>query len=135
MNDRFFDDKSNGIIRKNLLDEEARKEMERFIEFYPDKKNVNTIKSISSTQLRRFFNEFRSLEKKINTDNADAFKKTLPLIKMVKSKVAYSGNKIPHSFRKFLEININAIHDKEDFEAFMLHFEAIVGFCGEHLKN
>ena len=132
MNNRFYDD--SGKIRKNLLDEEARKEMERFIVFN-HRNQVNPYKSISSTQLRRFFNEFRSLEKKVNADDAGAFEKTLPLIKMVKSKVAYAGNKVPQSFRNFLEININAIQNKEDFNAFMLHFEAIVGFCGEHLKN
>ena len=64
-----------------------------------------TRNSISSSQLRRFFNEFRSLEKRV--DSAPSFDTVLPLIKMVKSKVSYaagrgSGQQIPDTFKKFL---------------------------------
>jgi len=60
------------------------------------------------------------------------FDRVKPLIKMVKSKASYAANpsnpKIPGSFKKFLIQNIDDINTKEDFEAFMLHFEAVVGF-------
>ncbi len=55
-----------------------------------------------------------------------------PLIKMVKSKASYAANpnnrKIPDSFKNFLIEHINRINSEEDFNAFMLHFEAVVGF-------
>ena len=136
MNNRFFKDKANGKMHETLLDEDARSEMKKFVVLFEKngRKMANKYKSISPTQLRRFFNEFRSLEKKVTLDDAGAFERTLPLIKMVKSKVAYSGNS-PPGFKQFLETNINAIQDEQDFKAFMLHFEAVVGFCGEYLKS
>ena len=86
-------------------------------------------KTLSSAQLRRFFGEFRQLEKMVKVMDFDRVK---PLIKMVKSKASYAANpanpKIPESFKNFLIQNIDAINTKEDFEAFMLHFEAVVGF-------
>ena len=60
------------------------------------------------------------------------FDKVKPLIKMVKSKASYAANpanpKIPASFKNFLINNIDEIQTEKDFEAFMLHFEAVVGF-------
>ena len=57
----------------------------------------------------------------------------LPLVKMVKSKVAYASNprnaKVPPSFADWLKKNIDAIETADDFKAFMLHFEAVVDFC------
>jgi len=85
--------------------------------------------TLSSAQLRRFFSEFRQLEKKVNLMG---FEKVKPLIKMVKSKASYAANpsnpKIPESFRNFLIKNVDEINTEEDFRAFMLHFEAVVGF-------
>ena len=52
---------------------------------------------------------------------------------MVKSKVAYASNpsnpKIPDAFKLWMTQNVDAIETVKDFEAFMLHFEAVVGFC------
>ena len=68
------------------------------------------------------------------------FEKVKPLIKMVKSKASYAANpknqKIPKSFKNFLVENIDEINTQKDFEAFMLHFEAVVGFSyGEGISN
>jgi CRISPR-associated protein Csm2 len=96
---------------------------------------VDERNSVSSTQLRRFYNEFKGLEKRVN---AKGFESVLPLIKMVRSRAFYAsnGNKIPKSFKDFLVKNVEAINEKKDFEAFLLHFEAVVGFCyGMGLKK
>ena len=62
----------------------------------------------------------------------------LPLIKMVKSKVAYAcpsngrDRKVPEEFRNYMELMINSIEYYKDFKAFSLCFEAVVGyFYGE----
>jgi CRISPR-associated protein Csm2 len=118
-------------IRSELLDEEAKSLAKSFI---ARKRNE---KSLTSAQLRRFFGEFRQLEKKVKVIG---FEKVKPLIKMVKSKASYAANpknqKIPQSFKKFLIENIDEINTQEDFKAFMLHFEAVVGFFyGEGVSN
>ena len=131
----YFDEA--GIIKADLLDTKALETAKSFVK-YEDKFNKKTQRkekklakggSLTSSQLRRFFNEFRQLEKKVRVDD---FPKVLPLIKMVKSKASYAANrsqsKIPKSFKEFLVNNINMINSKDDFVAFMLFFEAIVGF-------
>lgn len=130
----------NGTIRVELLDAEAEKKAESFIVYTFNRKNNekmrNKKKSLSSAQLRKFFSEFRQLEKRVNAekkaDPEQGFYKVKPLIKMVKSKASYSGNpdnsKIPETFKNFIIDNVNAIDTEKDFRAFMLHFEAVVGF-------
>ena len=106
------------IIMSDIIQEEMVKQ----------KEELDNKKSLSSAQMRRFFSEFRQLEKKVKTLGFDRVK---PLIKMVKSKASYAANRptpIPKTFKDFLVNNINGINSKEDFEAFMLHFEAVVGF-------
>lgn len=120
----YFD--KSGNILSDLLDKEAKEKAESFVKRNPkDPKS----KPLSSAQLRRFFGELRLLEKKVK---AMGFEKVKPLIKMVKSKASYAANpsnpKIPSSFKAFLIENIDNISEERDFEAFMLHFEAVVGF-------
>ncbi len=126
----FYDD--NGNIREELLDTEAERLAKSFVTFYQHPRTNKTLPgrdSLSAAQLRRFFGEFRQLEKRVN---AQGFKKVLPLIKMVKSRAAYAANpgnrKIPEKFKQFLVENVDRINTHDDFKAFMLHFEAIVGF-------
>lgn len=126
----YFDEK--GVIRSDLLEKEACEQAEKFVKYFENRKtgrSVDSRRSLSSAQLRKFFNEFRQLEKKVGTEGFDKVK---PLIKMVKSKAAYASNpsnpKIPASFKNFLATNIDRIEIKREFQAFMLHFEAVVGF-------
>ena len=127
----YFD--KNGVIRSDLLEKQASEQAEKFIKFYENRrtgrKSVDNKGSLSSAQLRKFFNEFRQLEKKVGIEGFDKVK---PLIKMVKSKAAYASNpsnpKIPRSFKNFLNTNLDRIEREKDFQAFMLHFEAVVGF-------
>lgn len=85
--------------------------------------------TLSSAQLRRFFGDFKQLAKKVEKQD---FEKIKPFIKMLKSKASYAANpgnpKIPAQFKDFLMGNVDSINTKEEFEAFMLHFEAVVGF-------
>ena len=121
----FFLDSDKGIIREELLDEKARSLAQSF---GGEQRNA-----LSHTQLRRFFNDLRNLEKRAERSS---FEKMKPRIKMVKSKVAYaSKDKIPQSFEKFMNDSISAIENEKDFEAFMLHFEAVLGFSKKYLNK
>lgn len=135
----FFDDK--GIIREALLDEKAHNQAKAFVAYYENKrrnrKEIDKQRSLSSAQLRRFYGEFKQLQKMII---GKSFEQVKPLIKMVKSKASYAANpnnqKIPNQFKNFLIENIDRINSREDFDAFMLHFEAVVGFYyGMGLSN
>jgi CRISPR-associated protein Csm2 len=126
MNNYYY---KEGNIKLGLLDEIAKEKAESFVKKDPRDPSRLQKESLSSAQLRRFFGELRQLEKRVN---AIGFEKVQPLIKMVKSKASYAANpsnpKIPNSFKTFLIENIDNITEKKDFEAFMLHFEAVVGF-------
>lgn len=125
---KYFD--QSGNIQTELLDEGAKTLAESFVKRNPrNPRRLLHRESLSSAQLRRFFSEFRQLEKKVNVMGFDKVK---PFVKMVKSKASYAANpsnpKIPQSFKDFLVKNVDAINGEEDFKAFMLHFEAVVGF-------
>ena len=127
----YFDEK--GIIGLSVSMPIDGRRAEEFIQYYENRRtgrrSVDNKGSLSSAQLRKFFNEFRQLEKKVGVEGFDKIK---PLIKMVKSKAAYASNpsnpKIPRSFKNFLITNLDCIEREKDFQAFMLHFEAVVGF-------
>lgn len=101
----YFD--NDGNIRVELLDREASDQAGKFFVQFHDKrtgrKKPDLKKSLTSAQLRKFFGEFKQLEKKVDSEG---FNKVKPLIKMVKSKAAYASNpsnqKIPQTFKNFL---------------------------------
>jgi len=104
------------------------------------KKFVNARPELTSAQIRRFYNEIKALEAKIDgkAEEAEEFDINLPFIKMLKSKVAYacpknsSSKKVPLEFRDFMDECVDGINEQEDFKAFTKVFEAVVGyFYGE----
>ena len=131
----YYDDEEKKIIKNGLLDVEAQS---MSLKFYSDRLNKN--------QLRRFYNEFKNLETKYKSkarellkpeiEQADAnhaaFLQIKPLVKMSKSKVEYATKKIPESFLGWLKESIDQIDDEKDFVAFLLSFEAVVGFYYGH---
>jgi CRISPR-associated protein Csm2 len=99
---------------------------------------------LHGSQLRKYHKEARSLEGKYHSlaENQSGrrkrFDELLPLVKLLKAKVAYAcpsnakERKVPDEFRKFMEEMIDNITDAKDFEAFTKVFEAAVGyFYGE----
>ncbi len=103
---------------------------------------VNSRPELKSAQIRRFYHDVKALEYRIvSQDNKEKeeekFEENLPLIKMLKSKVAYAcpkyGKKnVPEKFKEFMDKCIDGINSLDDFKAFILFFEAVVGyFYGE----
>lgn len=96
--------------------------------------------SIKSSQLRKFYGDVKNLEQIwINQQKSEtAFLGILPQIKMLKAKVAYARGRgvVPQDFEYWLSEHVDSIATQQDFTAFLLHFEAVVGFCyGEGLKD
>ena len=120
-------------IKTRMLLDDAKKWAEKFVKARPE---------LKAAQIRRFYHDVKALEAKINASgeggNGILFEKNLPLIKMLKSKVAYAcpktfgSRKVPMEFREFMDTCIDGIEDQNDFKAFTLVFEAVVGyFYGE----
>lgn len=134
---QYFQDSEKKVINPELLNEQA----------FSDAKTLRESRSpyMTSAQLRRFYGEAKNLEKKAVDRNTgevteEAFASVFPLVKMLKSKVAYAANpsnpKVPKEFKEWMDERIDKVQDARDFEAFLLHFEAVVGFCyGQGMKN
>lgn len=122
MDNFFYQDSEKKKIKESLLTKEACEWARRFVNG-----------KLTSAQLRRFHNEAKELEYKIKSRADGDFLKYRPLVKMLKSKVAYAcpdkgKKKIPKEFREYIELMAGNINDKKDFMAFALCFEAVVGY-------
>lgn len=130
----FYDDESN--IKESLLTDKAKSWAESFINPKRPKERWQRNPKLTSAQLRRFHIEAKALEERVkNLDNPNEdFPKIRPLIKMLKSKVAYAcpttgyDRKVPEEFRRYIEEMVDHVEDAKDFRAFALCFESVVGF-------
>lgn len=88
--------------------------------------------SINSSQLRKFYGDVKSLERQwlAAGGNDAAFAVIMPMIKLLKAKSEYALKRkvIPQTFRDWLWNHVDSIRASRDFKAFLLHFEAVVGF-------
>ncbi len=88
---------------------------------------------VSSNQLRGFYADVKSLERKIKDSGAGGFDQFFYLVKMLKSKASYihgkrSGGRVSREFRDYIHTCVDAIDNEDDFEAFLKFFESTVGF-------
>jgi CRISPR-associated protein Csm2 len=53
------------------------------------------------------------------------------MVKMANAKVVYAHARkvVPKAFVDWLQDCVTAVNTVEEFRAFLLHFEAVVGFC------
>lgn len=107
-------------INPKLLDECAEKQAKMLHE------------KINSAQLRKFFGEIKNLY--LRLENGRKWQDLEHLFRMIKSKAYYSsktgGNScIPDSFRAFITDNVDKVKNEKDFRAFVMYFEAVVGFA------
>lgn len=124
---QFFD--SSGVIRPELLDGEARDWALKFIE--PPSERSDKRKGLTSAQLRRFFNDAKKLQVRLQAKKD--FTQIKPFVKMMKSKAAYAcpkqgKKKIPREFKDFIDVMVDSVDNEKDFDAFLYCFEAVVGF-------
>ena len=136
MGNYFYEDEKKEIIKVCFLDSTARDWAKSFIAPQQPKDRWQRNPKLTSAQLRKFHIEAKELEERVkNLEKPDdEFPKLRPLVKMLKSKVAYAcpntgkDRKVPEEFRKFIEEMVENINDRKDFMAFALSFEAVVGF-------
>lgn len=88
----------------------------------------------SYTQIRKFYDELLSLQKKAANDKD--FKTIQPMIYLVKSKAAYARgkNNINDNLEKFFMFYIDKITNEVSLKHFMLYFEAVLGYLRRYTK-
>jgi len=81
-----------GIIKKDLLMETAQLWAKKFLNPKSPQDRWQRNPKLTSAQLRNFYHEAKKLEEicKYNDNPDEKFKTILPLVKMLKSKVAYA---------------------------------------------
>ena len=118
---------ANGTIREKLISSEAEKIAGEFVD-----------ERLTVSQLRAFFNEIKAIRNRLNEDGSN-YQNIFPLILMIKSKAEYrgatKGAKIPPRFKEFLIANVDRLVEdkknklgKQSFDAFVMFFEAVVGY-------
>ncbi|MCK4818723.1 type III-A CRISPR-associated protein Csm2 [bacterium] len=124
----YYVDEAKETIRESLLTDRAKSWAVSFINPKKPRDKWQRNPKLTSAQLRKFHIEAKTLEERIkNLDNPnEEFPKLRPLVKMLKSKVAYAcpttgrDRKIPEEFRKYIEEMVDNIADLKDFKAFAL---------------
>jgi len=116
------------LTEKYLTDE-----AEKQAKIYASKDNRYNIK-LDKGQLRKFYDEFKIIERRIDSKqgaNDEWFKKEiLPLIKFVKSKIAYNaGRKVRYKllvckeYKEYMYKQIDEIKSIKDFNNFLMHYQ------------
>jgi len=115
-----------------LFDGEAQKIAAGFIREKKDKSY-----SVTHSQMRRFYNEVKSLDRKLD-GSPGAWEKNCLYIALIKSKVSYnvaraidkrpSEGDVYKSLSAFIMKYIGKVKDEKDYHIFTLLFEAVYGF-------
>lgn len=102
-------------------------------------KDINSWGNLSTSQLRKYYGEIKSLENRlINLSEGkkdkmqEIWKDIHPMFIMVKAKISYDKARkdagVTDGFKTYMENCINSVKDHEDFGAFTKYFEACVGY-------
>ena len=120
----FFRKAENGewVLKEELVTAEAEKIANELVGDNPRKPDLK------SSQLRKFYMEVKALEDRVKAE--EKFDRIKPLIKMLKVKVNYQRGRglVPPKFVEFITKCVDNVNDREDFKAFVMHFEAVVGY-------
>jgi len=128
---KYYTDKDQGILNANLLDQEADEISKSFF----IKENGKIKSHVSGSQIRRFYHEVKTLEKKL--EEKSNWGVIFPLVKMMKSKVVYATSEkkvsrhdktVYSRFKDFLITGIDSIADEKDFYGFCKYFESVIGY-------
>jgi CRISPR-associated protein Csm2 len=118
----YFSDPEKKCLKPDLLDDQARKNAEEF-------------KDLKATQMRRFYDELKAIERKIMTgkdikEQQANFERDRAMIIMFKAKSVYAEKRkvAPRAFTQFIFDHVASITDINDFKGFLKVFEAVVAF-------
>lgn len=123
--DSFFE---NGGLRSKFVARETMEPMAR----------VMAGDNLNMTQLNRFFRHCRRIEFRLKRGetNWEQERSEVELLSAHAADAVGKGEKIPASFRQFIDSNVGRVRTKDDFvKGFMKHFEALMGFASLYAKR
>ena len=125
-------------IKADLFSDEAERVVKCFFKQNVDQdyKMKKLVKKLSSTQIRKFYEEVLNLKERIEI--GESFRRVLPYFKMLKAKanVAYQRDVINTNFKTFIDKNVDYVGDSEDkFKIFCTFFEAVVAYAKGTIKD
>jgi CRISPR-associated protein Csm2 len=130
----YFLDEQKTRLNPDLVDEQA---IERAKSFTEDPRLP-----LKSTQMRRFYDEFKAIERKIQLgkdlqEQQANFERDRALIMMFKAKAVYAEKRkvSPRTFTQFIFDHMASIKDLNDFRAFIKVFEAVVAYHRFYAKD
>ena len=118
-------------LTKELLEDEPKKMAETLL---------SSGSKTTSTQMRKFYDDFLLLKKKMQgLGDVQFTRDILPLVRFAKAKMAYNVGRqsLPASFKKEMDGYIDKIETKNDFEHFILFYQALIAYTkyGESQKS
>ena len=124
----------DGAVNPDLVTTYAQEYADKFVPPKdPNFKGKSAAKAVTSAQLRRFYGDVKKMEMRLkdSSDKDTAFLEILPYIKLLKAKAAYAQKRelVNESFKNWIWENVDMINNRKYFAAFLLYFEAVVGFC------
>ena len=127
--DTYFgnDDNGRGYLRADFVSK-------RNVEPWAKHLARNSRPSLTTSQIRRFFNHCREIERRLNVDGQSWAQVSARFESLCShAQYARSANKIPGDFQKFIDDNVRRVTSAQDpgkafLDGFVPHFEALVGF-------
>lgn len=89
---------------------------------------------LNKHQLRAFFNEVKRMEKMHGHQYDDALRNRLLVLK-AQAHLRQERRTLPKAFRDFIDANVQKVNDKNSFNAFVQHFEAVLAYCEGRLER
>lgn len=123
----------DGGVRPELFSSMAEQKAKDLVH-KKDKKPKGRPVEIGTTQIRRFFDDVKAIQRYLNQfqdqEREQAFRRKHPEIMMMKAKVTYARGRdaVTDEFKRFIEENISVIKSLRDFEVFCKFFEAVYGY-------
>lgn len=124
----FYTDSEKKHMNPDLFDVEAQKRISQF--------NNHKGKPLTATQMRNFFNEVKFHKSRLDTkfshdEKVEEFKQIFPHIRMLKARASYAKNRgnVTEGFVQFINDGVDNIKDYKDYLAFVMLFEAVIGFA------
>lgn len=93
---------------------------------------------LTKSQLRAFFAETKRLQTifRIRGDKADLLNRLAALKAVAHQRANRTASvRIPPVFHEFIDRNVDRVITKEDFQAFVQHFEAVVAYCEGRIRK
>ncbi|HOF14613.1 MAG TPA: type III-A CRISPR-associated protein Csm2 [Spirochaetota bacterium] len=108
---------------------------EKYLTTEPEAKaKIFKDRGLETSQLRKYYDELKVLEKRgYGKSNDDFQKQILPMVKFMKAKIAYGAGRkvnnkrlVPVEFKDHMSAQIDKINDFNSLRNFLLHYQAII---------